>query len=224
MNDLITKLIGTQKDIPVVSSLQVAEHFHKRHTHVLRAIEKAIPTQPKNGLSERAFFKSAYSDDSGKKNPMYWMNRDGFAFIVMGFTGEKAAEWKWKYIDAFNQMEKVVREKHSETWLETRKQGKLTRRSETDTVKELIEYAKGQGSKHSHMLYVTYSKLANKMAGIENRDLATVKQLNSLDEVEGMILHVIRLGMAGGKHYKEIYADCKRRLEFWQDCTFRLTA
>jgi hypothetical protein len=74
------------------------------------------------------------------------------------------------------------------------------------------------------MLYVTYSKLANKIAGVSKRDLASVKQLNILDELESMIYHVIKLGMAAGKHYKEIYQDCKRRLEWWQDCTFRLGA
>ena len=41
-------------------------------------------------------------------NPMYYINRDGFVFLVMGFTGRKANEWKWKYIEAFNQMEKYI--------------------------------------------------------------------------------------------------------------------
>ena len=153
---------------------------------------------------------------------MYYLNRDGFSFVVMGFTGKKAAEWKWKYIQAFNQMEKLLTERQTSAWLESRKAGKLTRRTETDVIKDLIVYAKAQGSKHADMLYQTYSKLANKMAGISKRDLANIKQLNVLDEVESMILHVIKLGMIQGKHYKEIYQDCKRRLEWWQDCTFRL--
>ena len=39
---------------------------------------------------------------------MYYINRDGFVFLVMGFTGKKANEWKWKYIEAFNQMESYI--------------------------------------------------------------------------------------------------------------------
>lgn len=33
------------------------------------------------------------------------MTRDGFSLLVMGFTGNRALEWKLKYIEAFNHME-----------------------------------------------------------------------------------------------------------------------
>ena len=36
------------------------------------------------------------------------MNRDGFALLVMGFTGKAALEWKLKYINAFNEMQKQL--------------------------------------------------------------------------------------------------------------------
>jgi Rha family phage regulatory protein len=219
MNELVTVV----RNNAVVSSLDIAERFQKRHDRVLRAIENAISNAPKNGEVEKPFVLSSYTDNKGERRPMYWMNSDGFSFVVMGFTGKKAAEWKWKYINAFNGMEKLLMEKQTAMWVETRKAGKLTRRSETDVIKELIEYAKAQGSEHADKLYLTYSRLANKIAGVSKRDLASVKQLNILDELESMIYHVIKLGMAAGKHYKEIYQDCKRRLEWWQDCTFRLT-
>jgi phage regulator Rha-like protein len=41
---------------------------------------------------------------------MYYVTRDGFSFLAMGFTGKKAAQWKEKYIAAFNAMEKYIRE------------------------------------------------------------------------------------------------------------------
>lgn len=218
----MNELVKVFRNDAVVSSLQVAEHFRKRHDHLLRIIKDAESTAPKIGDVEKPFTKSTYIDKKGERRPMYYLNRDGFSFVVMGFTGKKAAEWKWKYIQAFNQMERLLTEKQTSAWLESRKAGKLTRRTETDVIKDLVAYAKAQGSKHADMLYQTYSKLANKMAGISKRDLANIKQLNVLDEVESMILHVIKLGMIQGKHYKEIYKDCKRRLEWWQDCTFRL--
>ena len=37
------------------------------------------------------------------------MNRDGFSLLVMGFTGKEAIEWKLKYIEAFNEMEKKLK-------------------------------------------------------------------------------------------------------------------
>lgn len=87
MNELVTLM----RDDAVVSSLQIAEHFGKLHKDVLRAIEKAKSTERKNGLSDSPFRKSHYIDESGKKNPMYYLTRDGFSFVVMGFTGKKAA-------------------------------------------------------------------------------------------------------------------------------------
>lgn len=90
----------------VVSSRQVADHFEKRHTHVLTVI-KEILNSAEN--SAQWFFKAEYKDASGKSNPEYLMNRDGFSLLVMGFTGKKALEWKIKYIRAFNAMEEALR-------------------------------------------------------------------------------------------------------------------
>lgn len=212
------EIITIRKDQAVTSSLQVAKDFGKRHDRVLRAIENLIPNLPKNGVVE--FMKSSYKDAKGESRPMYFMNRDGFSLLVMGFTGKKALEWKLKYIEAFNTMEKILTEKQTLAWQETRKQGKLTRRSETDVIKELVEYAKAQGSTHADMLYMTYTKLANSIVGIKDRDSATITQLNSLSFVENIILHTIRNGMALNLSYKEIYQANKKQLEMFSDISF----
>ena len=147
------------------------------------------------------------------------MNRDGFTFIAMGFTGKEADTWKWKYIDAFNKMEKVVMEKQTNVWIETRQQGKLIRKGETDVIQKLVEYAREQGSGHADMLYMTYTKLANKMAGITTRDSATNAQLNELTTMERIIAKVVLEEMAKGIHYKQIYKDCKKRMETVKEWT-----
>ena len=67
-------------------------------------------------------------------------------------------------------MRNFILEKQTKEWQLTRKQGKLTRKSETDVIKNLVEYAKLQGSKNADKLYMTYSKLAKKMANVESRD------------------------------------------------------
>ena len=218
MNDLVY----LKHEEAMTDSLSVAEHFGKKHTHVLDRIKKIIEDDSTEN-SVQCFKKTYYKDASGKNNTKYLMNRDGFMFLVMGFTGKKANEWKWSYIHAFDHMEDVIREKSTSAWIETREYGKLTRKAETDTLKKLVELAKEQGSEHSEMLYLTYSKLANKMAGITNRDEAPVKQLNELSLVENIILHVIDMGIFANKHYKEIYKDCKARLEAVSDLAF-LTA
>lgn len=94
----------------VVSSRQIAENFEKRHDHILRDIGKI--TDPNSGVSDifsrSNFMVSEYKDSTGRKLPEYLLTRDGFTLLTMGFTGSKALEWKVKYIDAFNRMEKML--------------------------------------------------------------------------------------------------------------------
>jgi len=40
---------------------------------------------------------------------MYFMDRDGFTLLVMGFTGEKALNFKIEFIEAFNIMENTLK-------------------------------------------------------------------------------------------------------------------
>lgn len=139
--------------------------------------------------------------------------------------GNSASEVK-KNLDKMKQIanlklgEMQKTEKSTQMWIETRKAGKLTRKAETDTIQKLVEYAKGQGSSHAEMLYMTYTRLANKMAGINKRDEATVMQLNNLSLMENIILHEVDLGIMQGKHYQGIYRDCKKRLEAVKDLAY----
>jgi phage regulator Rha-like protein len=57
------------------------------------------------------FIVDEYRDSSGKLNRQYLLTRDGFTLLVMGFTGQKALQWKLKYIEAFNAMEKTLKDK-----------------------------------------------------------------------------------------------------------------
>lgn len=207
----MNKLVFLKNEEALTDSLSVAEMFEKRHDHVLVKIEKILNDSPEK--SGQCFHKTRYKDNSGKLNVKYLMNRDGFTFLAMGFTGRKADTWKWKYIDAFNAMEKIISEKKTAIWLETRQRGKLIRRDETNIIQRLVEYAKDQGSTHADMLYMTYSKLANKMAGITSRDQATTLQLNDLSTMERIIAKAVIDGMGSGMHYKDIYKLSKERLE-----------
>lgn len=67
--------------------------------------------QPNFGLSEKYFIPDAYSDKQGKERKHYWLTRDGFSLLVMGFTGPAALHWKLLYIEAFNKMEEALRSK-----------------------------------------------------------------------------------------------------------------
>ncbi|MFX9342743.1 Rha family transcriptional regulator [Acinetobacter baumannii] len=82
-------------------SLKVAEAFGKNHRDVLKRISSL---ECPNDFSERNFALANYIDEQGKSRPMYEMTKDGWMFLVMGFTGEKAAQIKIAFINAFNAM------------------------------------------------------------------------------------------------------------------------
>lgn len=86
------------------TSLNVAEVFGKSHKDVLRKIEVAKRNLSKS-FSERNFAPAEYMDAQNKPRPMYRLTRDGFASLVMGFTGKKAAQFREAYIAVFNAME-----------------------------------------------------------------------------------------------------------------------
>ena len=92
----------------VTTSLILAETFEKEHKNVIRAIETKIG-ELNFERSSKLFLKGEYVTSQNKKKPMYYLNRDGFTFIAMGFTGRKADEFKLKYIDAFNRMEEQIK-------------------------------------------------------------------------------------------------------------------
>lgn len=108
----------------VTDSLKVAESFDKKHKDVLKAW-KNLAAQ--NCATKKMFVESTYVN-RGKEYPMIYMNRDGFTLLAMGFTGKKALDFKLKYIQAFNEMEKRIRQPKSER-LEIMRKNSATKRA-----------------------------------------------------------------------------------------------
>ena len=100
-------VIEQHNGLLVTSSLGVADRFEKRHADVLRAIAEMDCSQD---FRERNFAFSTYRSEGQRRDyPYAKLTRDGFTFLVMGFTGKEAAAWKEKYIAAFNAMEAKMR-------------------------------------------------------------------------------------------------------------------
>lgn len=103
-------LVKVENNQIVTDSRSVAEHFGKRHDNVMVTIGGIL----KNKETQQMFCKTTYVNKQNNQTyPMYLMNRDGFSLLVMGFTGAKALEWKLKYIQAFNEMEKELVNKNT---------------------------------------------------------------------------------------------------------------
>jgi Rha family phage regulatory protein len=89
------------------TSTQVAQHFGKAHSKVMRDIRNLLDGMPEKHKANFGLMQVDVEIGNGatRKDPAYRMTRDGFTLLAMGFTGKEALQWKLAYIDTFNKME-----------------------------------------------------------------------------------------------------------------------
>ena len=91
----------------ITNSLIVADYFGKRHSHVLRKIDEILADAPSEFTSAH-FWANVQNQQVGTSQrdlKCYHLTKDGFMFLVMGFTGAKAAELK---INRFLSLEQLL--------------------------------------------------------------------------------------------------------------------
>jgi len=87
----------------ITTSLNLSAVFDKEHAKVMRNIKQFIEDQGE--FAHANFGACSYTDLNNRERPMYEITRDGFTLLAMGFTGQKAMQFKIAYIEAFNAME-----------------------------------------------------------------------------------------------------------------------
>lgn len=118
-NTISTNALTVQIDFlpdgttPTIYSLQLAEHFGIRHHHVLRDI-KAIAKKVPEIFTQTNFGFSEYTDTTGRALPFCLLTRDGFTLLAMGYNSARAIQWKLRYIEAFNALERAALERVQE--------------------------------------------------------------------------------------------------------------
>ena len=106
----MNELVIMKDQQAVTTSLQVAEAFEKKHKNVIQTIEEKINSAENSADYKDMFAQGVYVDSRGREQKMYYLNRDGFIFIAVGFNGKKADKFKLEYIKEFNRMEKAIKE------------------------------------------------------------------------------------------------------------------
>lgn len=100
---------------PATTSLDIAEHFGKRHDHVCRDIRRICAETPEKFHAPNfgEISRTVKIGNGAKREETYFtVYFDGFILLVMGYTGKKALGMKLAYIEAFNAMrEKLERAK-----------------------------------------------------------------------------------------------------------------
>ena len=199
------------------NSKVIADGTNNQHESVVAIIRKYEKDILDFGNMD---FSDLKSGKRGQPERVYYLNEEQATFVITLLRNSKiVVKFKKELVRQFYAMRRFILEKQSKLWGETRIANKENRLKETDVIKLLVDYAKEQGSTHSDKLYVTYTKLAKSVIG-GNRDNITVSDLNNLTLVESIILQTIRIDMSMGMHYKDIYRDCKNRIEQFADITY----
>lgn len=235
------------------SSLELAEKLGRDHKGIVKIITDAIFQKdlehkkrgPKSKIAGELKFLSeseisehkefgrlnfqptSYQDSTGRTLKSYEMSRDGLSYVIMKCSGPKAAIWRIRYINMFNKMECLLREKQSEEWKKARVEGKGQRREFTDALKALQKTAVEQGSQtykeKPQLLYSTYtnmvySKLFPDMKDKKNlREQLSSYELTKLSMLEQTQAAFMQALIRNGITYKEVLPECKRYADDYRD-------
>ncbi len=226
MLEVMVKKVNKEEKI-VCTSLDVAETFtyydeeNKReytreHKAVLRAIRELKCSDKFRG---EHFSPSTYIDSRGKEQPCELIDKDGLTMLVMGFSDPKAIKFKEAYIQQFNHMEKLLKEKFVE-----RQKGITVRHIVTDMIKQSQENERMHG--HAYSLYtdMIYKALFGKTAkqfreefGIGKtdnlRECFTAEELKSIQSKEMLVSSLIDCGWGYANIKTFLDENCQNQIE-----------
>ena len=123
-------LVELKSNMAVTTSIKVAKYFKKEHSKVISEIENLDCSET---FRNENFFKHTEKD-----NIYFTMTKDGFTFLVMGYTGKKASKFKEEYIKAFNRMEFLLYDKNTIKYKEALTFEKSIQKTEMDKMKVSI--------------------------------------------------------------------------------------
>lgn len=186
-----------KEEATVVTSLDIAETFGKEHKNVLRDIKQL---ECSDEFGQLNFEPSSYINQQNKEQPMYFITRDGFTLLVMGYTGEKAMKFKEAYIRQFNAMEKALIGK-----LKEREKGIAVRQALTNALQQSQENERMHGHAYSTYTNIVYKAVFGKDAkhlreeyGLskkENlRDCFSEEELKAVQSVEMIVSGLVNYG------------------------------
>jgi len=179
-------------DKPGVSSREVAETFGKQHKDILKVIGNL---ECSDEFRQRNFAPSYYKNLQNKRQPEFVITRDGFTFLVMAFTGKKAAAFKEAYINAFNCMEEAIKYRIST---------KLTFPPLTDAIKEAHEEIKPYHFSNeldmiNRIVFGMSAKKYCELHGLTDndqiRDMLTPNEVKLIDKLQASDTVLVELGM-----------------------------
>ncbi len=140
------EIVSIKNDQAFTDSKIIAFGTSNRHHSITAVIQKYLDDFEDFGKVRFKMEPLA----SGQKEKVYILNQQQATLLMTYLRNSKITRrFKKELVRQFYLMQQFIFERQSKYWVETREQGKLTRKAETDILKQLVEYAKEQGSQHS---------------------------------------------------------------------------
>jgi Rha family phage regulatory protein len=228
METNFNSLVRFENNRVVTTTNEIANVFGKEHNKVLRAIKNL---QCSEEFKVANFVEHEFQAGKNKYKG-YLVTKDGFMFLVMGFTGELAAKYKERFIKAFNKMEKaILKSLRNPDWTTARLKSKEVRKSVADTINKFVQYATEQGSSNANFYYTNITKMEYKLLGfledykINNknfRDSLSPGDLTLLITMENLVALTLEKGMESNRPYKEIFQETKSIAEEYSNILNRI--
>lgn len=204
MENLVAELKGR----PVTTSRMIAKTFDKQHKNVLRDIEGLLCDDEFSRLN----FEPRKYKSRGKMYPEYILTKDGFVLLIMGYTGDKAMNFKKAYIQRFNEME---------AFIQSLQQAKMEFPAFTKAIMEAHEEPK-------HYHFSNEINMINRIAlgvsaakfkeqnGIDKKEHSIrpylgLEQITMIEELQRIDIGLIVAGMEYEERKRILYATYERR-------------
>lgn len=195
-----------------VDSRTLAPFLDQRHRNLLELLDKYPEDfeeiSPLTVLAEKGV---ALPQGGFAKPSRYYMLTEDQCYLLLTYSKNtlEARKRKIKLVKAFRDARAQLALRDM-----ARIEGKAVRRTETDAIKDLVEYATAKGSSNAKMYYASITRMTNELLGIESgmRDKLEHKQLQQIKVAETIVEMAIRDGLKAELNYKDIYKLCKDRV------------
>ena len=206
MNNFSLELVASEFR---VDSRLLAPELDHRHRNIYANIVKHQDRFEKLGIVH--FEKARVETSLGIREQSYAFLNEGQCYFLLTLmrNTEKVLDAKLNLVLAFENARAQLALRDM-----ARIEGKVVRRTETDAIKSLVEYATAKGSSNANMYYANITKMTNSLLGVEKgqRDTLDHKSLQQIKIAETIVEMAIRDGLKADLPYKDIYKLCKDRV------------
>lgn len=220
---LYTDLVFTGQWDIFTTSVLVAEKLEVPHLKIVNVIERILERRKKyppiaDSTFSQKFIETTTINKQKREYKSYDMNKKAFMKLIMKIDKyEKAEIIQDMFIDAFENMLNILQEHSNTSWIESRNNWKIERLSETDKIKEFVEYATKQGNTKAKYYYSLFTNLTYKALELVNcetpiREILNRVWLAYLAELERQVQYELEKWMNEKLDYHEIYSNCKYRI------------